>query len=69
MSALVAAGGTGAVNGVLLASAVVPPIVAIFVCRVAWMWAKSHDEEPGHASLGELIRRALWLTPRKAHRS
>jgi hypothetical protein len=61
--------GTGAVNGVLLASAVVPPIVVIFVCRVAWMWAKSHDEEQRQVAIGELLRRALWLPPRRAGRS
>lgn len=69
MGALVIAGGTEAVNDVLLVSAVVPPIVVIFLCRVAWLWAKSHDEETEPVALGELIRRAFWLRPRRAHRS
>jgi hypothetical protein len=58
MSALLV-GGTGAVNAILLASAVVPPIIVIIVCRIAWVWAKTSEEE--HASLGELVRRAFWL--------
>jgi hypothetical protein len=58
MSALLV-GGTGAVNDILLASAVVPPIIAIIVCRIAWVWAKTSEED--RPSLGELVRRAFWL--------
>ena len=57
------AGGTGAVNAVLLASAVVPPLVVLVVFRVGWVWAKSHDEgEP--VDLRRTLRRALWLERR-----
>ena len=47
-------------NLVVLASAVVPPIVVLIVSRVAWVWAKSHDgsERVGPAVI---LRRALWL--------
>jgi hypothetical protein len=58
MSALVV-GSTGAVNAILLASAVVPPIVVIILCRIAWVWSKTSEEE--RVSLGELVRRAFWL--------
>lgn len=63
MSALVA-GGTGAVDAVLFASAVVPPIVVIVVCRIAWVWAKSQDDGPHRVPIVEIIRRAFWLRPR-----
>jgi hypothetical protein len=65
VSSLVAAG-TGAVDAVLLASAVVPPIVVIALCRIAWVWAKSHDEEPDGVPINEILRRAFWLRPRAA---
>lgn len=68
MNAVFASGGTGAVNAVLLASAIVPPIVVIFVSRLAWVWAKSQDA-PEPASFADLLRRAVWLGPRKAARS
>jgi NaMN:DMB phosphoribosyltransferase len=57
---VVLAGGTEAVNAVLLASAIVPPIVAVLVARVAWIWAKTEDEGEGIA-FRDLLRKALWL--------
>lgn len=67
MHALVVAGGTGAVDGVLLASAVVPPLIVIVLCRIAWVWAKG-DEEEADASPREVIRRAFWLSARGTKR-
>jgi hypothetical protein len=29
----------------LLASAVVPPVLAVVVCTALWRWAKRHDEQ------------------------
>jgi hypothetical protein len=57
---VVLAGGTGAVDAVLLASAIVPPLIAVFVARVAWIWAKSDDEDEAVA-FRDLLRRAFWL--------
>jgi len=57
---VVLAGGTGAVDAVLLASALVPPLVAVFVARVAWLWAKSDDEDDT-VGVRDLLRRAFWL--------
>src|SRR5215831_7784820 len=57
---VVLAGGTGAVDAVLLASALVPPLVAVFVARVAWLWAKSDDEDET-VGVRDLLRRAFWL--------
>ena len=65
---MVSAGGTGAVNAVLLASAIVPPVVAVLVARVAWIWAKSDDE--GEAVvLRDLLRKALWLDRSRGNRA
>jgi hypothetical protein len=52
--------GNSVVNLVVLASAVVPPIVVLVVTRVAWVWSKNHDgsEDVGFAVM---LRRALWL--------
>jgi hypothetical protein len=61
-------GGTEAVNAVLLASAVIPLLVAVLVARVAWIWAKTEDEGDGVA-FGDLLRRALWLDRSRASRS
>jgi hypothetical protein len=63
MSVLIA-GGTGAVNGVLLASAVVPPVIVLVVCRIAWIWAKTSDET-ARTSIGGILRRAFWLEEKK----
>jgi hypothetical protein len=38
----------------------VPPLVVLVVCRLAWVWAKSHDRGD-EAGFGALLRRALWL--------
>jgi hypothetical protein len=65
---MIAAGGTEAVNAVLLASAVVPPLVAVLVARVAWIWAKSEDEGEG-VRFGDLLRKALWLDRSRRDRS
>jgi hypothetical protein len=65
---VVLAGGTEAVNAVLLASAVVPPIVAVLVARVAWIWAKTEDDGEGVA-FRDLLRKALWLDKSRAPRS
>jgi hypothetical protein len=65
---MIVAGGTEAVNAVLLASAVVPPLVAVLVARVAWVWAKSEDEGEG-ARFGDLLRKALWLDRSRRDRS
>lgn len=65
---MLVAGGTGAVNAVLLASAVIPPIVAVLVARIAWIWAKSSDEG-GPIVFRDLLRRALWLDRTRAPRS
>jgi hypothetical protein len=65
---VVLAGGTEAVNAVLLASAVVPPIVAVLVARVAWIWAKTEDEG-GRVAFRELLRKAFWLDRSRAARS
>jgi len=52
-----------ALNGVLLASAVVPPIVVIILCRIAWVWAKTSEEER-RISFGVVLRRAFWIGDR-----
>jgi NaMN:DMB phosphoribosyltransferase len=62
------AGGTEAVNAVLVASAVVPPIIAVLVARVAWIWAKTEDEGEGVA-FRDVLRKALWLDRTRATRS
>jgi hypothetical protein len=51
------------VNLVVLASAIVPPIIAIIVCRVLWIWSKSQDRSESVGFSG-LLRRALWLPER-----
>jgi hypothetical protein len=68
MPLVVLASGTGAINAVLLASAVVPPLVAVLVARVAWIWAKS-DDEGETLVFRDLLRRALWLERPRATRS
>jgi hypothetical protein len=65
---VVLAGGTEAVNAVLFASAVVPPLVAVLVARAAWIWAKSEDEGKSVA-FRDLLRRALWLDRKRGDRS
>jgi hypothetical protein len=65
---MVLAGGTEAVNAVLLASAVVPPLVAVLVARVAWIWAKS-DDEGKSVAFRDLLRKALWLDRLRGDRS
>ena len=65
---MVLAGGTEAVNAVLLASAVFPPLVAVLVARVAWIWAKSEDEGKA-VEFRDLLRRALWLDRPRGDRS
>jgi hypothetical protein len=67
MSALIA-GGAGAVNAVLLASAVVPPLIVVLVWRIAWVWAKTSDER-SRASIGDILRRAFWLEERNRTRT
>jgi len=57
---VVIAGGTEAIDAVLLASAIVPPLVAVLVARVAWIWAKSDDQGEAVA-FRDLLRRAFWL--------
>jgi hypothetical protein len=65
---VILAGGTEAVSAILLASAVVPPLVAVLVPRVAWIWAKSEDAGEG-VRLGDLLRKALWLDRSRRDRS
>jgi hypothetical protein len=65
---VVLAGGTEAVNAVLLASAVIPPLVAVVVARVAWIWAKS-DDEGERVAFRDLLRKALWLDRSQGTRS
>jgi hypothetical protein len=62
--ALLAFNGTSAVNLVVLASAVVPPIIAIIVCRVAWIWAKNNEDFDSSGFTG-VLRRAFWLPARR----
>jgi hypothetical protein len=57
---MVIGGGAGAVDAVLLASAVIPPLVVLVVVRVAWIWAKSQDEG-APVVFRDVLRRALWL--------
>jgi hypothetical protein len=65
---VIVAGGTEAVNAVLLASAVIPPFVAVLVARVAWIWAKSEDEGKAVA-FRDLLRKGLWLDRPRGDRS
>lgn len=61
---LVALGGAWAIDAVLLASAVVPPVIVIVLVRLLWVWANS-DEENRHPGMRELVREALWMKARK----
>jgi hypothetical protein len=61
---LLAFNGNSAVGLIVLASAVIPPIVAIVVCRIAWVWAKSNDGVE-RVDFAVLLRRALWLPERR----
>jgi hypothetical protein len=65
---VILAGGTEAVSAILLASAVVPPLVPVLVPRVARIWAKSEDAGEG-VRLGDLLRKALWLDRSRRDRS
>jgi hypothetical protein len=56
---------TSAVNVVVLASAIVPVVIAILVIRVAWIWARSHDEG-WRLTFSELLRKAFWLDRRQS---
>jgi hypothetical protein len=56
----VVADGTSAINAVVLASAIVPVVVAVVVMRVAWVWARSHDEGR-ETTFSQVLRTALWL--------
>lgn len=51
-------------DAVLLASAVVPPIVVLVVSRIAWIWSKRDEEASGRVDVGTVVRQALWLRPR-----
>jgi hypothetical protein len=62
--ALLALNGSSAVNLVVLASAVVPPIIAIIVCRVAWIWAKNTEDLDNRGFTG-LLRAAFGLPARR----
>jgi hypothetical protein len=64
MMLLLASGGTGAINAVLLASAVVPPLIAIFLARILWLWARS-DDENRHSSVRELVKQAVGMGAHK----
>ena len=59
-TAIVLASGGSAVNVVLLVSAIVPVVIAVLVVRVAWTWARSHDEG-SQPTFAELLRTAFWL--------
>ncbi len=50
-------------NAVLLASAVVPPIVVLLLARAVWLWSKSADTGE-RVTLRQVARRALWLERR-----
>jgi hypothetical protein len=54
---------SSAVNVVVLASAIVPVVIAVLVIRVAWIWARSHDEG-WRLTFSELLRKAFWLDRR-----
>jgi len=66
--ALLALNGNSAVNLVVLASAVVPPIIAIIVCRVAWIWAKNSEDLDNRGFTG-LLRGAFGLPARRRGKS
>jgi hypothetical protein len=62
------AGGAGAVNAVLFASAVLPPLIVVILCRIAWIWAKTSDER-SPTSVGDILRRAFWLEDKNPTRT
>jgi hypothetical protein len=57
---MIVGGGTGAVNVVVLASAVVPPLVVLVVFRIGWIWSQS-DNGSERLSPRQVVRRAFWL--------
>jgi hypothetical protein len=64
MRSMTVGSGTGAVNAVVLASAIVPPLVVLLVFRIGWTWSQNdHGDE--RLSLRQLMRRAFWFERQK----
>jgi hypothetical protein len=60
MRSMTVGSGAGAVNAVVLASAIVPPLVVLLVFRIGWTWSQNdHGDE--RLSLRQLMRRAFWF--------
>jgi hypothetical protein len=44
---VVASNGSSAIDMVILASAIVPPIAAVIICWLVWRWMKRESEAHG----------------------